>query len=298
MKVINFGSLNIDHVYQLDRFVKPGETLASSDYQRFVGGKGCNQSIALSRAGATVMHAGRIGSDGMELKNYLAQCGVDVSLIKIDPGPTGHAIIQVTRNGENSILLHGGANQRVIPADVDEAMALASSDDLILVQNEISNIPYILNSAAERGLRIVFNPAPMNPGVHDYPLDKVDCFILNEHEGRELSNQGSGSNELVLKNLSERYSDSEIILTLGAKGVWYQRAGQRVNVPGRAVDVVDTTAAGDTFVGYFLAGTIAGSQTRESLQLGCEAASLCVQQPGAADSIPDSDQLQDNSAQP
>ena len=75
MKVINFGSLNIDHVYQLDRFVKPGETLASSDYQRFVGGKGCNQSIALSRAGATVMHAGRIGSDGMELKNYLAQCG-------------------------------------------------------------------------------------------------------------------------------------------------------------------------------------------------------------------------------
>ena len=242
MKVLNFGSLNIDHVYRVADFVRPGETISAIGYAKFAGGKGLNQSIALARAGMTVLHAGRIGTDGIFLKELLAENQVDCSQLVISENEhSGHAVIQVTDAGENSIVLFGGANQNISDAQIQSAMSVMDPGDFLLLQNEISAMPEILRAAAKRGLRIFFNPAPMNRKVFSYPLELVDTFIVNETEGEALGS-------LPGKN---------ILMTLGAQGARYSPAhgGKGVAIPAAPVDkVVDTTAAGDTFIGYFSRG--------------------------------------------
>ncbi len=284
MKIINFGSLNIDHVYTVDHFVRPGETLASSNYQQFCGGKGLNQSIALAHAGATVMHAGKIGADGIKLKERLEQSGVDTSPVKVDDGPTGHAIIQVNGDGENAIFLYGGANQSIMPEDINEALAKSQPGEYLLLQNEISAIPQIMEQAARRDLNIIFNPAPANKAVQDYPLELVRQFIVNEVEAAELS--GENDPERMLSQLRIRFPDASIVLTLGSNGVMYADESQKLFTPAQKTSAVDTTAAGDTFIGYFLAERIRGTGINQSLEIACKAAAICVSRPGAADSIP------------
>ena len=122
MKIINFGSINIDHVYGVEHFVRPGETLESESYALFSGGKGANQSIALARAGAEVIHAGKVGADGAWLKTKLQESGVDVSLVEMVDLPTGHAVIQVNSEGENAIIIHGGANRSVSKANIKKVL--------------------------------------------------------------------------------------------------------------------------------------------------------------------------------
>ena len=171
MKVLNFGSLNIDFVYRVRDFVRPGETISAASFARFPGGKGLNQSIALARAGARVLHAGAVGTDGGFLVDLLRENGVDCSLVAvIDDTPTGHAVIQVADSGENSIVLYPGANHRIADELIDRALALTAPGDILLLQNEISAMPEIMRRAAERNLRIFFNPAPMTGAVAAYPL--------------------------------------------------------------------------------------------------------------------------------
>ncbi len=285
MKVLNFGSLNIDHVYEVDHFVRPGETLAGNAYHRFCGGKGCNQSLALARAGAKTFHAGRIGSDGLFLKDTLAMSGADTSLLEMDGGPSGHAIIQVSKEGENSIILFGGANRNISSEQIKNAVSKFKKGDFILLQNEINSMPEIISAAAKARLRIFFNPAPMGKEVEAYPLDLVDCLILNEVEGAGLA--GGGSNpEDVLKRLEKRFPKAAILLTLGSKGAVYSDNDGVIKIPAEKVKAVDTTAAGDTFIGYFLAGLAAGDMPEKSLKTASKAAAICVTRKGAADSIP------------
>ncbi len=291
MRVINFGSLNIDHVYRVERFAKPGETLASTHYQQFVGGKGLNQSIALARAGAKVMHAGSIGADGATLKSTLEADGVDVSCVFDVDGPSGHAIIQVDSCGENCILLHGGANQRNGPETMACVFGRAKPGDLLLLQNEINDLPAIIQQAAERQLQVVFNPAPMSNEVLRYPLHKVDYLILNQTEAAALTAQ-QGITE-ILAMLRERFAHCKVVLTQGADGAVYQDQRQKLHVDAVAVRAIDTTAAGDTFVGYFLAELCRGSAVKTCLQIACRAAALCVQKAGAANSIPYRHQLEE-----
>lgn len=285
MKVLNFGSLNIDHVYEVDHFVRPGETLAGNAYRRFCGGKGCNQSLALARAGAKTFHAGRVGSDGLWLKDTLAASGADTSLVEIDGGPSGHAIIQVSRDGENSIILFGGANGKISEAQIKGAVSKFSRGDFLLLQNEINATPEIMRAAAEAGLKIFFNPAPMGKEVETYPLDLVDCLILNEIEGAGLAG-GASNPEEVLARLKKRFPKAATLLTLGSKGAVYSDKDGAMEVPAEKVKAVDTTAAGDTFIGYFLAGLAAGDTPEKSLKTACKAAAICVTRKGAADSIP------------
>jgi ribokinase len=286
MSILVFGSLNIDHVYQVEHLVRPGETLPSTAYRRFQGGKGANQSVALARAGAPVFHAGRVGREGMWLRDELAVQGVDVAQVAVGDVPTGHAIIQVDRDGENAILLYGGANLTVSGADARGVLAQFGPGDWLLLQNEISAMPDILRAAAARGLLVAFNPAPMTPEVQDYPLDGVSLFVVNETEGAALAGIENASPASIVGTLQRRFPRAAILLTLGGDGSLYARDGERIRTPAQAVEAVDTTAAGDTFIGYFLAELLAGEPTVQALTIATKAAALCVTRPGAAVSIP------------
>ena len=284
MRILNFGSLNIDHVYHVARFVRPGETINSRSYSVFAGGKGNNQSIALARAGAQVHHAGRVGTDGIWLRDTLAETGVHVEHVAVVDAPTGHAIIQVNRDGENAIVLHGGANRSLRGADATRVLAAFDANDTLLLQNEISAIPEIMREAAQRGLRIVFNPAPMDPEVASYPLDCVDTFIVNETEGEALTGAAGPSD--ILAALRDRYPRSSTLLTLGDKGAQYAGLSGEFSVAAEAVEPVDTTAAGDTFIGYFLSEQMKSESIETAMRTACRAATLCVTRPGAVVSIP------------
>lgn len=284
MNVLNFGSLNIDHVYSVEHLVRPGETLDSFDYQVSPGGKGSNQSFALARAGAPVAHAGKLGRDGAWLKEKLSADGVDTRFLEIVDGPSGHAIIQVDSNGENSIILHGGANKCITAEDAETVISEFSEGDYLLIQNEISAVPDIIECGARHGMKIVFNPAPMDSRVADYPLDRVSLFCLNEIEGAGLT--GCEEPAGILDAMREQYPDAVTVLTLGEEGVRYLSAETRIDVVAERVEAVDTTAAGDTFIGYLLAGIVCGEDTEQVLRTACRAAAICVTRPGAADSIP------------
>ncbi len=283
-KIFNLGSINIDHVYRVPHFVRPGETLAASSYARGAGGKGFNQSIALARAGAAVCHVGATGADAGWLRSRLQDEGVDIRHLAVSDEPTGHAVIQVSDSGENSIVLHGGANRAVSPQAVRTALSAALRGEWFLCQNETSSVPEALRIAREAGLHVCFNPAPMSPDVASYPLDCVDWLIVNETEGAELS--GEEEPDSIISRLRERWSRTSILLTLGAKGALCTNASEVMRIPAPHVIPVDTTAAGDTFVGYFLGTLAAGGMLSESLGMAIRAAAITVTRPGAADSIP------------
>lgn len=284
MKIYNFGSINIDRVYTVEHFVRPGETLHSTDYNEFAGGKGLNQSIALARAGSVVHHVGKIGPDGQFLKELLLENNVDATLLQETDGPTGHAIIQVTSEGENSIILYGGANQQISREEIQKALVDAESGDWLLLQNEISNAEEVLTVGAERGIKIMYNPAPMTPQILDLPLASVQWMILNEVEGEMIS--GQQLPDKILETMLTKYPEMSVVLTLGSSGVHLANKEQNLFVPAEKVTPVDTTGAGDTFVGYFLAGLAGGTPVHDCLTLATRAAAICVTRPGAAASIP------------
>ncbi len=284
MPILNLGSVNIDHVYEVEHFVRPGETLGSSDYQIFSGGKGFNQSIALARAGAKTLHAGRVGHEGDWLIERLKTEGIDTTHLHENETPTGHAIIQVTPAGENAIVLHGGANQALTQADLDAALNSLSPGDYFLTQNETNLVPWALQKARDQKLKIVFNPAPMSAAVRDYPLQLVDLFVLNETEAEGLT--GETDPDAILREMLACYPGSATVLTLGSRGAIYFDADQFHQESAPTVEAIDTTAAGDTFIGYFLAEIMQSIDPAQALKQGCRAAALCVTRPGAADSIP------------
>ena len=149
MRVLNIGSLNLDYVYQVDHIILPGETEATESRQVFLGGKGMNQSCALAKAGVEVWHAGLIGHEGTAFLDACREYGVHSDFIRVIDAPTGHTVIQLDRNAQNSILLFGGANQRLTEEYVDEVLGHFDSGDLLLIQNEVNLLPYIVDKAYE-----------------------------------------------------------------------------------------------------------------------------------------------------
>jgi len=284
MHILNIGSVNIDHVYEVGHFVRPGETLASARYSVFAGGKGFNQSIALARAGAPARHAGAVGRDAAWLIERLMREGIDTAHLKMGDVPTGHAIIQVTPAGENAIVLHGGANASVSAGDVARAVASCSQGDFLLVQNETSAVADAIQMGKRSGLSVAFNPAPMSPVVRDYPLQDVDLFILNETESESLT--GQNTPERVCAAMVASFPHAATVLTMGREGAVFMDSSGILRQPGFVVKAVDTTAAGDTFIGYFLAEFLRTGEPAKALALGCRAAAISVTRPGAADSIP------------
>lgn len=285
-RVLNLGSINLDQVYSVPRFVHAGETLACTQYTRGAGGKGFNQSIALARAGMSARHVGAVGTDGTSLLDMLRVEGVDVSTVRVISEPTGHAIIQVTPDGENCILICSGANGALQWADVSTAINAGGAGDRLLCQNETVLVSEAISLAHDRGYEIWFNPAPMSAVVKQYPLSQVHGLIINHSEGTQLT--GETEPQAITAHLSQQYPRMHVVLTLGANGVRYARGavGNTINAP--VVKAVDSTAAGDTFVGYLLAGLGSGSEIADALVRANAAAALAVTRPGAAQSIPTS----------
>jgi len=282
--VLNFGSLNIDYVYSLDHLVTPGETISSKGMEIYCGGKGLNQSVALAKAGANVYHAGKIGSDGDMLLMPLKSTGVNVDFVLKDDLISGHAIIQVDEFGQNSIILYNGANHRITEAEIDVILKEFEAGDVLLLQNEINNITYIMKQAHKCGMRIFINPAPMNDEVLEYPLELVSCFILNEIESYQLTSENDP--KLAAKKIIERYPSASCLITLGSKGAIYKDGIQEFFQPAFKTEVVDTTSAGDTFTGYFIALIDNSIATNIACRTAAMASSICVSRKGAAVSVP------------
>ncbi len=291
MKLMVFGSVNIDHTYHLPHLVREGETLSSASYEKNVGGKGFNQAIALAKAGHEVYFAGAVGTDGQFLREYMIGSHIHTDDLETLDVPTGHAIIQVDEEGRNSIILFGGANQAITRKAISRALSHLAQGDTLLLQNEISHGDEILIQAKQRGIHVVLNPSPVSKELLSWPLEYVDMFILNEVEGKDIT--GQEEPKAIVKALLARYPSCRIVLTLGEKGSMYADLNtciQQEMIPTKAVD---TTAAGDTFTGYFLHKLLAGADVKQALRTAAQAASIAVGRAGAAASIPTQDEVEE-----
>lgn len=294
MKVLNFGSLNLDYIYSVGHFVRAGETLASTEMRVFCGGKGLNQSLALAKGGCEVWHAGAVGKeDSKLLLETLSENGVHTEHIIKKEGSSGHAIIQREKSGENCILLYGGANQSITKEEIDDILAYFEAGDYLITQNEISEMAYLLEKAHEKGMIIVFNPSPMDQNICHYPLHDIHYLILNEIEGKEMINAKEEiSGEALLTRLSQEFPKAKIVLTLGEKGALYRDAKTQLFKEAYKVTAVDTTGAGDTFTGYFIGSLVKGRHVEEALTYATKAAALAVMKEGAGPSIPTIDEVE------
>lgn len=290
MKLLDFGSLNIDHTYQLPHLVRPGETLASDSYHKSEGGKGFNQAVALAKAGQEVYLAGAIGQDGLFLRDYLQELGVHTEHLCVLDAPTGHAMIQLDTEGQNCIILFGGTNGMITEAMIDEVLADFGAGDYLLLQNEISHVDSIICAAHAKGMHIILNPSPMSPELLTWPLELVEWFILNEIEGADIT--GKTQPEEMLDELLRRYPACHVVLTLGERGSVYADATQRIDQSIVPAHTVDTTAAGDTFTGYFLHALLQGEAIQQALKTAACASAITVSRPGAGRSIPAAEEVQ------
>lgn len=289
MNVLNFGSLNIDHTYQLDHFPTPGETVSAKAYSIFCGGKGLNQSIALKNSGISVFHAGQIGEDGKDLVRFLQEKGVDTRYISQKTGPTGHALIQVDHNGQNCITIYKGANEQIDSSWAKQVLRQFESGDFLLLQNEINNLETIIREAHDRGMIIFLNPAPFTPEFHSLPLNLIDYLIVNEIEAAELS--GTNNIQEMIRFFHSSYSDKHVIITLGKYGSYYLHKETTLYTGIYEVPVCDTTTAGDTFIGFFVGETVKGNTPDQALKIAAKASAITVSRIGASISIPTIDEV-------
>lgn len=284
-RILNFGSLNVDHVYTVEHFVRPGETIDSLEMEVFPGGKGLNQSVALARAGAEVYHAGKIGKDGGFLTQLLQSAGVDVSFVETINGYTGKAIIQVEEStGQNSIILYGGANRQMTELYIDQVLGAFSGNEILVLQNEINLVEYILRKASKKGMLVALNPSPIGEELKHWDLHGVTWLLLNEIEGEALT--GEKEPERITDVFLKQYPQMKIVLTLGKDGALYRDKDKNFRQAIYSTQAVDTTAAGDTFTGYFLAASARGASPEEAMEEAAKASAITVSRPGAAVSIP------------
>lgn len=298
MAVLVFGSVNIDRTFSLPHRVEIGETILSSSLSVQAGGKGANQAVALSKAGSDVTLAATIGSDGLWIKDILTSNGVDTSLINVkDNTYTGTATILLDEKGRNSIVLYGGGNRENGKEYIERVLGLFSKGDWLVLQNEINNLDYIIGKALEKGMRICLNPSPFEAPLRSLPLEKIDLLVVNEIEIAQLTGEKTDDDiescKKILKETGRKYPGSSILLTLGEKGSLFLESGKEEILFSDIVKTkaVDTTAAGDTFLGYFLSSMIEGRTYSEALERASRASSIAVSRKGAMDSIPLRDEV-------
>ena len=284
MKILNFGSINKDFFYSVNDFVRPGETISSNRYDIKIGGKGLNQSVGISKAGVKVYHAGIINKEDTFIIDKLKSWKINCDNILLSDNPTGHAIIQVNKKGENSIIIHGGANHDFNLKSIKSILSKFETGDVLLLQNEINNIDKIIDRAHYKKMKIIFNPAPFNNDILKYDLNKINTLILNQSEGEGLSNEKIP--DKILKVLNNNFKNTEIILTLGEKGSLYSYKDELIKIRAHDVKTVDTTGAGDTFIGYYVAGFASKMNKKDNLNRASEAAALTTIKLGGAESIP------------
>lgn len=284
MKILNFGSLNLDYVYQVPRFLEPGETMAAVKVDVVPGGKGLNQSVALARAGAEVWHAGTVGSGSSMLTELLGKNGVDLTWLNKSSSLQGNAMIQVTPAGENAILLYGGSNREITAEQVHDTIGHFEKGDWLILQNEVSCLAEMVKEAGKKGMHIVLNPSPFEETLLKLDFGLIDWLFINEVEGYQMT--GKTEPEQILKQLRSHWSHMKIVLTLGKQGAICDTPEERLIQPIFVVKTVDTTAAGDTFTGYFVASYTQGRTLKECMARAAAASAISVSRAGASVSIP------------
>ncbi|MBM6585589.1 ribokinase [Pediococcus acidilactici] len=293
-KVVVLGSLNVDRILQMDRVPEPGETLALNNQDMAGGGKGANQAIAAARSGAQTSFIGRVGADenGKFMLQQLVNSGVTTDLVAVDEDAgTGQAFVMVEKSGENRILIYGGANAQLSAADVKKAQAQIAAADLMVAQLEtpVETTQFAFQTAKELGVKTILNPAPAVAKLPAELLKNTDVITPNETEVEILTGIAVTDEAAMLK-AAQRLHDlgvATVIITLGSKGVFYDDGVQHGIVPAFKVQAVDTTAAGDTFLGALSSELNPDlSNLKTAIEYGNKASSLAVQKMGAQPSIP------------
>ncbi len=284
MKILNFGSLNIDIFFRVENIVKPGETISAKSIEKRPGGKGLNQSVALSKSFENVYHAGSVGDNGIFLIDYLKSENINTKYIKKSDKLTGNAIIQVDDKGENSIVLYKGANFDNDKNFIDEVLDNFDRDDILLLQNEISSMKYLIDKAYEKGMKIVLNPSPITDDVKEFDFNKIDLLLVNEIEAKNIANKNSVDESIDY--FTSTYKNINLIVTVGSKGSIFVNKNEKIKQEGIKVESVDSTGAGDTFTGFFVSYFYQGKSVRDSLKFASLASALSVTKSGASISIP------------
>lgn len=275
MTVFNLGSINVDHFYQVPHLPSPGETLAATSFQTGLGGKGANQSVAASLAGSAVVHIGAVGKDGVWATERLAAFGVDVTHVIKANAPTAHAIINIDTKGENAIVVYSGANVKQSLTQAKKALALAKPGDTLLLQNETDLQPDVARLAKDHGLKVIYSAAPFSPDAVREMLPFTDVLVVNKVEAKQLR---AAFGDIPVANL---------LITRGSKGsVWQKKGGPDITAPAFPVDPVDTTGAGDCFIGSVAAALDQGMSRADAMRFASAASAIQVTRPGTADAIP------------
>lgn len=287
MAVYNLGSINADLFYRVPHLLTPGETLASTEHSRGLGGKGANMSVAIARGAARAVHIGAVGADGRWAVQRLMEYGVDTrNIVELDV-PTGHAIIMVDDHGENAILIHPGANRALTETHIAAALESATDSDTFLFQNETSAQIEGAKLASARGMRIVHAAAPFDAKAVEAVLPMLDILVMNAVEAQQLTDAvGMDVTDLTVR---------DVIVTLGGDGCrWINTDdGTDRTFPAIPVTPVDTTGAGDTFTGFLVAGLDRGLPMEQAISLGQQAGAIMVTRRGTADVIPDLKDIED-----
>lgn len=284
MKIYNLGSLNVDYVYRVEHFLQPGETLSAIERAVYPGGKGLNQSVAAAKAGATVIHGAVVSNESGFLVDVLDEAGVDTRLIEYLNQPAGHTVIQVDKTGQNCILLFPGTNHCLTREYIVRFLSDAQPGDFLLLQNEMNCLQEAIEIAVEKEMIIAFNPSPIGENLRKLPLQHIKWWFCNEIEAQELF--GSADPEQICKSFLLQYPNSNLILTLGEQGSIYVSKRERYSQPIFKVKAVDTTAAGDTYTGYFLSAIALNKSITDAMQYAAKASAIAVSRSGAASSIP------------
>jgi len=279
VKVHNLGSINIDHIFRLTHLPEPGETLQASAYSAELGGKGANQSLALAMGGAEVSHIGAMAEMDVHYIQPLIDAGVDMSQTDQTRPTTGSAVVMVDEtSGENQIILNPAANREISELQINEALSLAAPGDWVLTQNETNNSEQFLRRAKSQGLNVCYSAAPFVAQTTISILPLTDLLIVNHLEAQALAS--------TLNCAVEEIPVPQMVITLGAQGARYIGPAGDWTLPSPKVDAVDTTGAGDTFLGFFLAALTQGEAVQEAMLLAVNAAALQVTRKGTAEAIP------------
>ena len=285
MTIFNLGSINLDHFYSLSHLVTAGETLAANDYSISLGGKGANQSVALAKAGAEICHIGAISKKDRPFLDEMQKAGVALDNVAFLETPSGHAIVMVDeKTGENQIILSPSANYNIEQEQIRIALQKANSSDWALAQNETCLIEDFLSQAKTKGLKICYSAAPFVAEQTSALISITDLLIVNEGEAESLS-------EFIKKDIT-KLALPHLIITLRSKGARYVGEQGSFSIAPFDVNVVDTTGAGDTFLGYVLANLTKGKPMREAMHIAAAAAALQITRRGAMRAIPDSQEVE------
>ena len=294
MKIICFGSINMDLVYTVPHIAVGGETISCTSRKVYWGGKGLNQAVATAKSFDQVYLAGFINRTEEQVLNYMQENHIHTEYIRFSEQATGHAVIYVDASGQNSITIYGGSNQAFTAEYVKETLKDFEVGDIVLLQNEINGLRWVIEEAHRRGLSVALNPSPFEKSILDLPLDKVKYFLYNEIEAQQIA--GHALCEDMIDILAKKYPNAVHVLTLGKHGVVCRCGGKIYRHGIYDVPVVDTTAAGDTFTGYFIAAISKGDSIEHALELASKASSIAVSRSGATASIPSEEEVSSFSA--